>query len=107
LPARWRPATDGLRYRRRLELGLHPCRGELTEVLTDVTDDGLSGSEGQFPCLLVLAGRGARAQRPPGRGAGGFERLLALRNDLGLYAEEYDVTRGQVGKFPQALPTLR
>ena len=34
-----------------------------------------------------------------------FERLLALRNDLGLYAEEYDVARGrQVGNFPQHSP---
>ena len=32
-----------------------------------------------------------------------FERLLALRNDVGLLAEEYD-TRAQrlVGNFPQA-----
>ena len=36
-----------------------------------------------------------------------FERLLALRNDLGLYAEEYDVTRGpQVGNFRQAFTHL-
>jgi GH15 family glucan-1,4-alpha-glucosidase len=32
-----------------------------------------------------------------------FERLLALRNDLGLLAEEYDVKLGRlVGNFPQA-----
>ena len=32
-----------------------------------------------------------------------FERLLALRNELGLLAEEYDVKLGrQVGNFPQA-----
>ena len=36
-----------------------------------------------------------------------FERLLALRNDLGLYADEYDVTRNrQVGNFPQAFTHL-
>ena len=36
-----------------------------------------------------------------------FERLLALRNDLGLYAEEYDVARArQVGNFPQAFTHL-
>jgi hypothetical protein len=30
-----------------------------------------------------------------------------LRNDLGLYAEEYDVARGrQVGNFPQAFTHL-
>jgi GH15 family glucan-1,4-alpha-glucosidase len=32
-----------------------------------------------------------------------FERLLSLRNDLGLLAEEYDPLAGrQVGNFPQA-----
>jgi GH15 family glucan-1,4-alpha-glucosidase len=33
-----------------------------------------------------------------------FERLLALRNDLGLLSEEYDVKQKRlVGNFPQAL----
>jgi GH15 family glucan-1,4-alpha-glucosidase len=32
-----------------------------------------------------------------------FERLLALRNDVGLLAEEYDPKAGRlVGNFPQA-----
>jgi GH15 family glucan-1,4-alpha-glucosidase len=32
-----------------------------------------------------------------------FERLLALRNDLGLLAEEYDPrAKRQLGNFPQA-----
>jgi GH15 family glucan-1,4-alpha-glucosidase len=32
-----------------------------------------------------------------------FERLLALRNDVGLFAEEYDVAASRmVGNFPQA-----
>jgi hypothetical protein len=32
-----------------------------------------------------------------------FERLLALRNDLGLLSEEYDPLAGRmVGNFPQA-----
>jgi GH15 family glucan-1,4-alpha-glucosidase len=32
-----------------------------------------------------------------------FERLLELRNDVGLLSEEYDPrTRRQVGNFPQA-----
>jgi GH15 family glucan-1,4-alpha-glucosidase len=32
-----------------------------------------------------------------------FERLLKLRNDLGLLSEEYDpVARRQLGNFPQA-----
>ena len=36
-----------------------------------------------------------------------FERLLSLRNDVGLLAEEYDPrTRRQLGNFPQALSHL-
>jgi GH15 family glucan-1,4-alpha-glucosidase len=36
-----------------------------------------------------------------------FGRLLGLRNDLGLSAEEYDVDRHrQVGNFPQAFSHL-
>jgi len=32
-----------------------------------------------------------------------FERLLSLRNDVGLLAEEYDpVGKRQLGNFPQA-----
>jgi GH15 family glucan-1,4-alpha-glucosidase len=32
-----------------------------------------------------------------------FDRLLTLRNDVGLLSEEYDTTaRRQVGNFPQA-----
>ena len=69
---------------------------------TDV--DALPPGEGAFlPCsfwladCLVLIGR-----REEGEVL--FERLLALSNDLGLLAEEYD-TRGRhmLGNFPQAL----
>ena len=88
----------------RLELG-HD--GFISRYSTDVTDDGLSGSEGQFLACsfwlveaLALNGRQAEAREL-------FERLLSLRNDLGLYAEEYDVARGrQVGNFPQAFTHL-
>jgi GH15 family glucan-1,4-alpha-glucosidase len=45
---------------------------------------------------LVLQGRVAEARTM-------FERLLALRNDVGLLAEEYDPsTLRQMGNFPQA-----
>jgi GH15 family glucan-1,4-alpha-glucosidase len=66
--------------------------------------DALPPGEGAFlPCsfwladCLVLTGR-----REEGEAL--FERLLALSNDLGLLAEEYD-TRGRhmLGNFPQAL----
>ena len=69
---------------------------------TDV--DALPPGEGAFlPCSfwladsLVLIGR-----REEGEAL--FERLLALSNDLGLLAEEYDTReRHMLGNFPQAL----
>ena len=81
--------------------------GFISRYSTDVSDDGLSGTEGQFLACsfwlveaLALNGRETEAREL-------FERLLSLRNDLGLYAEEYDVARGrQVGKFPQAFTHL-
>jgi GH15 family glucan-1,4-alpha-glucosidase len=65
--------------------------------------DGLPGREGVFlPCsfwlagCLHLSGRKKEAREL-------FERLLGLRNDLGLLAEEYDPReRRQLGNFPQA-----
>jgi len=65
--------------------------------------DGLKGEEGAFlPCSfwlvdnLALLGRLDEAQEL-------FERLLGLRNDLGLLSEEYDPRHSRlVGNFPQA-----
>jgi GH15 family glucan-1,4-alpha-glucosidase len=70
---------------------------------TRSTVDGLPGNEGAFlACSFwladnyVLQGRHEEARRL-------FERLLGLRNDVGLLAEEYDPrARRQVGNFPQA-----
>ncbi|MFJ3707831.1 glycoside hydrolase family 15 protein [Streptomyces sp. NBC_01387] len=65
--------------------------------------DGLPGSEGTF---LVCSFWLADALRLTGRVAEAeclFEKLLALRNDVGLLAEEYDPAAGrQLGNFPQA-----
>jgi len=65
--------------------------------------DGVGGGEGAFLACsfwlvdnLALAGRLQEAKRL-------FERLLDLRNDVGLLAEEYDPSRRRlVGNFPQA-----
>ncbi|WP_329180210.1 MULTISPECIES: glycoside hydrolase family 15 protein [unclassified Streptomyces] len=65
--------------------------------------DGLPGDEGAFLACsfwladdLAMIGRVEEARRL-------FEKLLVLRNDLGLLAEEWDPRRKrQVGNFPQA-----
>jgi GH15 family glucan-1,4-alpha-glucosidase len=67
------------------------------------SDDGLPGKEGAFlACSFWLAsarylqGREEDAHRL-------FERLLALRNDVGLLAEEYEPRAKRfTGNFPQA-----
>jgi GH15 family glucan-1,4-alpha-glucosidase len=69
--------------------------------------DGLPPGEGVFlPCsfwltsVLALQGEEDEAREL-------FERLLDLRNDVGLLAEEYDpVARRQLGNFPQAFTHL-
>ncbi len=69
----------------------------------DGNSDGLPPGEGAFlPCTFWLAdayqqaGRGDDARRL-------FERLLGIRNDVGLLAEEYEPAAGRfVGNFPQA-----
>jgi GH15 family glucan-1,4-alpha-glucosidase len=71
------------------------------------TVDGLPGKEGAFlPCSFWLVDAlGATGQVDEARAL--FERLLSLRNDLGLLSEEYDVDRKRlVGNFPQAFTHL-
>jgi len=77
--------------------------GLVSRYDTGRVDDGLPAGEGAFlACSFwladayVLLGRTEEAEQL-------FERLLRLRNDVGLLAEEYDHDLGrQVGNFPQA-----
>ena len=77
--------------------------GLLLRYDTSESTDGLPPGEGVFlacsfwmvSCLKMIGReKDARAL---------FDRLLALRNDVGLFSEEYDVDKNrQVGNFPQA-----
>ena len=77
--------------------------GFVKRYRTHETDDGLPGGEGTFLACsfwfadnLYLQGRVDEATEI-------FERLLSIRNDVGLMAEEYDPVAGQMlGNFPQA-----
>lgn len=74
---------------------------------TGITKDGLPPGEGAFLACsfwladnLLLQGKRDQAREM-------FERLLSIRNDLGLLAEEYDPRLGrQLGNFPQAFSHL-
>jgi len=74
---------------------------------TNTSSDGLPGGEGAFLACsfwladdLVLLDRGDEATAL-------FERLLTLRNDVGLLAEEYDIAHQRMlGNFPQAFSHL-
>ncbi len=76
--------------------------GLLLRYDTTRVNDGLPPGEGAFLAanfwlvdVYVVQGRMQEARAH-------FERLLKLRNDLGLLSEEYDVKHGLIGNFPQA-----
>jgi GH15 family glucan-1,4-alpha-glucosidase len=77
--------------------------GFLMRYDSAATEDGLPSGEGAFlACSFwlvdayILQRRWQDARRL-------FDRLLALRNDVGLLSEEYDPRLGRlVGNFPQA-----
>ncbi len=77
--------------------------GLLLRYRTDATEDGVDGREGSFlVCTFWLADALAMIGRRD-EATELFERLLSLRNDLGLLAEEYDPReKRQLGNFPQA-----
>jgi GH15 family glucan-1,4-alpha-glucosidase len=77
--------------------------GLLLRYRTDETHDGLASEEGSFlicsfwlvQCLALIGERDEATAM--------FERLLSLRNDVGLLSEEYDPHAGRMlGNMPQA-----
>ena len=60
--------------------------------------------------MFLACSFGFQRPRPPGQARRArelFERLLDLRNDLGLLSEEYDPHKHrQLGNFPQAFTHL-
>lgn len=81
--------------------------GFVLRYRTDASEDGLTGKEGVFlacSCWLAdtyeMMGRHDDARRL-------FERVIGLRNDVGLLAEEYLTDeKTQTGNFPQAFSHL-
>ena len=104
------PATDA-----RFVSSVEAIRRELTvdglvlryRPQSDGDVDGLPDGEGVFlPCSFWLADALAlQGKTDDAREL--FERLLDLRNDVGLLSEEYDPVAGhQLGNFPQAFTHL-
>ncbi len=81
--------------------------GFVARYNTDTSVDGLPGEEGAFlACSFWLVDNYVLQHRMDEARAL-FERLLALRNDVGLLSEEYDPKeRRQLGNFPQAFSHL-
>jgi GH15 family glucan-1,4-alpha-glucosidase len=74
---------------------------------TESVQDGLPPGEGAFlPCSFWLSDNYAQQGRMDEARAL-FDRLLTLRNDVGLLSEEYDPrSQRQLGNFPQAFSHL-
>ncbi|MCG4273750.1 glycoside hydrolase family 15 protein [Acetobacter senegalensis] len=81
--------------------------GLIRRYETEDNVDGLNSEEGAFlACSFWLADVYALDGRKEAANAL-FERLLALRNDVGLLAEEYDAhQKVQLGNFPQGFSHL-
>jgi len=81
--------------------------GFVLRYQTDEAGDGLPGTEGAFlACSFWLVDAYAYSGRRREAEAL-FQRLLSLRNDLGLLSEEYEPRSGRlIGNFPQAFSHL-
>jgi GH15 family glucan-1,4-alpha-glucosidase len=81
--------------------------GVVLRYQTERTNDGLSGVEGAFLACTFWLADNLLLQGRLAEGKAIFEELLALRNDVGLLAEEYDpAAKRMLGNFPQAFSHL-
>ncbi len=70
---------------------------------TSTTNDGVGGREGTFLMCTFWLADVLLQQGKVGEARAIFERLVALRNDVGLLAEMYDpAAKRMLGNFPQA-----
>jgi GH15 family glucan-1,4-alpha-glucosidase len=77
--------------------------GLIKRYQTSETDDGLKGTEGLFLACSFWLVDALHAAGQRAEAAGLFERLLLLRNDVGLLSEEWDpAAKRQLGNTPQA-----
>jgi GH15 family glucan-1,4-alpha-glucosidase len=106
---RFLPADDErfLRTLAAIRAELEVSEGLVHRYHAAKTDDGLVSPEHPFlACSFWLADALARSGDVEGS-TRVLDRLIGLRNDLGLLSEEYDVDTGRMaGNFPQALSHL-
>jgi GH15 family glucan-1,4-alpha-glucosidase len=85
-----------------IERELMPA-GLVMRYNTAKVEDGLPPGEGRFLACSFWMVSSLKAIGRADDARALFERLLKLRNDLGLLSEEYDIDRKRlVGNFPQA-----
>jgi len=77
--------------------------GLVMRYRTEITDDGLPPGEGVFLACSFWMVDNLVQQKRSDEARELYDHLLTLANDVGLFAEEYDLkTQRMVGNFPQA-----
>ena len=81
--------------------------GFVLRYKTETMNDGLAQGEGSFLACSFWLVENMNLQGRYQEANDLFEKLLAIRNDVGLLAEEYDLQQQRmVGNFPQAFSHL-